>query len=80
MPKTAAPSTSVRDEDRARWKKRLATIATAAAYVDTSPKTIRRAISEGRITAYRFGPRLIRVDLNEIDASLKVIPSAGSAA
>ena len=33
-------------------------------------QTIRKFIREGRITEYRGGSRLIRVDLNELDALL----------
>jgi predicted site-specific integrase-resolvase len=43
-----------------------------------SVKTLRRYIAAGRITGYRFGPKIIMVDLNEIDAVLlKPIPTAG---
>jgi excisionase family DNA binding protein len=64
---------------RENWEPRLASLSKAAAYVDTSPRTIRRAIADGRLTGYRFGPRTLRVDLNEIDAVLRPIPSAGDA-
>ena len=59
---------------------RLVSLDKAAAYVDTSPRTIRRAIAEGRLNGYRFGPRLLRVDLNEIDTVLGRIPTVGGAA
>lgn len=55
---------------------RLASIAEAAAYVRCSSKTIRRRIAEGSLTGYRFGPRAIRVDLDEVDRLLRPIPSA----
>lgn len=61
-------------------KPRYASLDKAAAYVDTSPRTIRRAIAEGRLKGYRFGPRLLRVDLNEIDDVLRAIPTANGAA
>jgi excisionase family DNA binding protein len=51
----------------------------AAEYLDTSPRTIRRAIAEGRVTGYRFGPRTLRVDLDEIDALLRRVRTAGVA-
>jgi excisionase family DNA binding protein len=60
--------------------RRLVSLNKAAAYVDTSPRTIRRAIADGRLTGYRFGPRTLRVDLTEIDAILRRIPTAGGAA
>ena len=50
--------------------KRLASIDDAAEYGDVSTKTIRRRIADGTITGYRFGPRLLRVDLDEIDSRL----------
>ena len=57
--------------------RRLAAITDAAAYADVSTKTIRRRISDGSLTGYRMGPRLIRVDLNDLDAMLRPIPTAG---
>ncbi len=60
--------------------RRYVPIAVAADYVPCSPKTIRRRISDGSLTGYRMGPRLIRVDLNELDALLRPIPTAGDAA
>jgi excisionase family DNA binding protein len=56
---------------------RLVSLDKAARYVDTSTRTIRRAIAEGRLSGYRFGPRLLRVDLNEVDAILGRVPTIG---
>ncbi|RNL79171.1 helix-turn-helix domain-containing protein [Nocardioides marmorisolisilvae] len=61
-------------------KRRLVTIAAAAQYADVNPRTIRRRISDGSLPGYRMGPRVIRVDLNELDALLRPIPAAGPAA
>lgn len=58
-------------------RRRLAALADAAAYAGVSPKTIRRRISDGSLRGYRMGPRLLRVDLNELDAMLRPIPTAG---
>jgi excisionase family DNA binding protein len=41
-----------------------------------TPKTVRRWIAAGRLTAYRFGPRLLRIDPDELDALLQPIPTA----
>jgi excisionase family DNA binding protein len=49
-------------------------ISAAAKSVGVATKTIRRRIADGTLTAYRFGPRLIRVDLAEVDAMLHPIP------
>jgi excisionase family DNA binding protein len=48
--------------------RRYASIPDAAEYLDVHPITIRNMIADRRIHGYRSGPRLIRVDLNEIDA------------
>ncbi|BBY91302.1 MULTISPECIES: helix-turn-helix domain-containing protein [Mycobacteriaceae] len=48
-------------------RRRYGSIADAAEYIGVTPRTIRQMIADGRITGYRNGPRLIRVDLNEID-------------
>ncbi len=60
--------------------RRLQSITASAEYVGCNPRTIRRYIAAGRITGYRMGPRLIRVDLTELDALLRPIPTAGDAA
>lgn len=40
-------------------------------------RTIRRWVSDGRLTAYRIGPRVLRFDPAEVDAALlKPVPSA----
>jgi len=57
----------------------LTDLSAAAKFAGVSEKTIRRYISRGIITGYRMGPRLIRVDLNELDALLRPIPTAGCA-
>ena len=50
---------------------RLVGTTPAAEYADVSTKTVRRWIAEGRLTGYRVGPRLIKIDLNELDAMLR---------
>lgn len=53
----------------------------AAEYLCCSVKTIRRMVSRGQLTAYRVGPRLLRVDLAELDRALAPIPTcSGDAA
>jgi excisionase family DNA binding protein len=56
----------------------LASLADSAAYADVSTRTIRRWISAGHLPGYRIGPRLIKVDLAELDAMLRAIPNAGT--
>lgn len=57
-----------------------ATLEHAADYLACSVKTIRRMISKGELTGYRVGARMIRVDMAEIYAISRVIPTAGEGA
>ncbi len=61
-------------------QRRYGSIAEAADLVGASTKTIRRRIADGTLTGYRMGPRLIRVDLSEIERVLAPIPTAGNGA
>lgn len=51
----------------------------AAERVGVSTRTLRRWIAAGRLTGYRVGPQLIRLDPAEVDALLRPIPSASVA-
>lgn len=57
--------------------RKLITITEAADHCRVNPKTIRRWIIAGRLTGYRAGPRLVRVDQHELDATIKPIAAAG---
>lgn len=59
--------------------RRWASLTLAADYLGVSEKTIRRMISDGTITGYRMGRRLIRVDLDELDALMRPIPTVAGA-
>lgn len=50
-------------------QRRLVPIRAAAAKYGIHTNTIRRRIADGTIRAYRFGPRVVRVDLDELDAA-----------
>jgi excisionase family DNA binding protein len=41
-----------------------------------SPRSIRRYIASGRLTAHRVGPRLIRLDSAQVEKELSVEPIA----
>jgi excisionase family DNA binding protein len=58
-------------------RRRYASLADAAAYVDCNERTLRRHIAAGRLHGYRLG-KLVRVDLTELDALMKPIPTADS--
>ena len=40
----------------------LLTIPAAAKHIDASPDTVRRMIARGDLPAYRYGPKLVRID------------------
>jgi len=48
----------------------------AAARVGVSTKTVRRWIASGQLAGYRMGPRLLRVDPDDVDAMLTLVPTA----
>jgi excisionase family DNA binding protein len=41
-----------------------------------STRSIRRYIAQGRLTAYRIGPRMIRLDAKQVEKELSVEPIA----
>jgi excisionase family DNA binding protein len=56
--------------------RRYASVKTAAEIYDVDPRTVRRWISEGRITGYKIGAMLVKVDLNEVEEKIvRVIPA-----
>ncbi|MDA2891267.1 excisionase family DNA-binding protein [Mycolicibacterium sp. BiH015] len=57
--------------------RRWASIPEVAGHIGTSQRTVRRMIADGRLRAYQCGPRILRLDLNEIDAAMK--PFGGAA-
>lgn len=62
---TRSPDPSPRPE----W----VSITEAAAFVPCSTRTIRRRLADGSLKGYRFGPRLIRLDLVEVEAAMKPV-------
>lgn len=58
------------DHDLQASKRRWATRAEVAQYLGVHPNTVKRWATEGRITTYSVGPRLVRYDLAEIDQML----------
>lgn len=58
---------------------RFVSVTDAAKYVGCCTKTIRRYVAHGLLTGYRVGPRLLRVDLNELDAMLTRVPTSSRA-
>jgi hypothetical protein len=53
-----------------RTPSRLARLIPAAEHSNVSVKTLRRRIIDGTLTGYRAGPKILLVDLDEIDCKL----------
>jgi excisionase family DNA binding protein len=58
-------------------RRRYTKIAEAAEYLGVTDRTIRQMIADGRLIGYRSGTRLVRVDLDQIDAAMR--PFGGAA-
>lgn len=52
----------------------------AAARWDVSVDTIRRLISAGKLPAYRLNGRIMRVELADVDACFRPVPTLGEEA
>jgi excisionase family DNA binding protein len=52
---------------RRQSRPQLISMTEAAGRLDISTRTLRRYIAAGRLTAYRIGPRLIKIDAAELD-------------
>lgn len=52
----------------------------AAEWYGVSERTLRRRIAEGRLPAYRVGPRSIRVAAEDVEALATRIPTTDPAA
>ena len=55
-----------RSAHRGRSRQHLISLAEAADRIDVSTRTLRRYIAAGRLTGYRVGPRLIKIDPTEL--------------
>ncbi len=62
----------------ARGPNRPATIAEAAEYGTVSMRTIHRRIYDGTLPSWKVGPRMVRVDLDDVDRMFRPVPAAGS--
>lgn len=51
------------------------TISDAATLLGASPNTVRRMIARGDLRAYRYGPRIIRIDPADLRAMRQPVTS-----
>jgi excisionase family DNA binding protein len=68
---------SMSDAPNRAARRRYTKIAEAAEYLGVTDRTIRQMIADGRLIGYRSGTRLVRVDLDQIDAAMR--PFGGAA-
>ena len=68
---------STPDSPNKAARRRYIKVAEAAEYLNVTDRTIRQMVADGRLTAYRSGTRLVRLDLNEIDSAMQ--PFGGAA-
>ena len=57
-------------------RRRYESVGEAAARVRVSTKAVRRWIASGQLAGYRVGPRLLRIDPDDVDRLLTLIPTA----
>ena len=74
---TAPPVTGPNRAER-RHPRRWASLQVTADYLGVTKRTVRQMVDDGRLTAYRNGQRLVRLDLDEVDAAMT--PTHGGAA
>jgi excisionase family DNA binding protein len=51
-------------------------VSDAAAYLGVTPRTIQSMLADGRLTAYKLGPRIVRLSQADIDAAMTPYGSA----
>jgi excisionase family DNA binding protein len=56
--------------------RRWASIADTATYLKITTRTVKVMIADGRLTAYHLGPRIVRLDLREVDKAM--VPYGGA--
>lgn len=55
------------------------TIKAAADLLGVSSMTVRRMVARGELTAYRVGPRILRLDADEVDKLAVPVPVGATA-
>ena len=71
-----APTPSNRPS-RADRRRRWVSLEEVAEYLGITKRTVRQMVADGRLTAYRDGPRFVRLVLDVVDAAMT--PFGGAA-
>jgi excisionase family DNA binding protein len=62
-----------------KHRREFESLAEAAERTGLSTKTLRRCIASGMLAAYRSGPRVLRVDPDDVDRMMVRLPTVSSA-
>jgi len=54
---------------------RLVSMSEAAEHLGICERTMRRYVAEGRVRAFKLGPKIVRFDVNDLDDLLTPIPN-----
>jgi excisionase family DNA binding protein len=68
------PAPNPSDRSSRRWL----SLSEAADYTGLSTKTIRRRVTDGSVAAFRAGPRELRFRMDDLDALMRPVPTAGT--
>jgi excisionase family DNA binding protein len=60
-----------KSRDRLPAGPRWASYRETAAYIGVNERTVRQMVDDGRLKQYSLGKRLVRFDLNEVDAAMR---------
>ena len=70
------PAPSATKNRAAAPRRRYGDVPAVAEYLGVNPRTVRRLMSDGKLTAYRIGDKLLRLDWAEVEAlAVRVDPS-----
>ena len=59
-------------------RREFESLSSAAERTGLSIRTLRRSVASGQLAAYRSGPRIIRVDPDDVDRLMVPIPTVRS--
>jgi excisionase family DNA binding protein len=65
-------------QQTAATKRQYESLSDASLRTGLSTRTLRRRIAAGTLPAYRSGPRILRLDPDDVDRLMRRLPTAGS--